>query len=448
MEHFNLIVIGGDGAGMSAASQARRTVKDMTIAVFEKSEFVSYASCGTPYMLAGDIKNHEDLIAIDVDAFIQKRKIDIRRLSEAISVDFDKKTVTVKSGDNLSNCSYDKLVIASGAAPFKPPIPGINNPKTFFLRNLNDALVIQKFIESEKPQSAALIGGGFINIELAEAFTRTNIKTTIIEKLPSVMSNMSPDIQKVITDKLIREGVDVITGADISEIRYNDNMPETVTSKGAFSSGFIVVSAGVRPNTGFLKNSPLAFHDSGAIIIDEKSRTNIPDVYAAGDCATVKNLITGKTDYFPIATTANKQGRVAGLQAAGVENEAFKGAIGSQMLKVFDLEVGKTGFNSREAEKHGIKTIEKVMEWHSRPGYYPGTAAILTRLTADEKTRRVIGGEIAGTDGAALRINTVAAAVTAGMTVEDLAYLDTGYAPPFSPVWDAVTSAAQLFIER
>ena len=190
------------------------------------------------------------------------------------------------------------------------------------------------------------------------------------------------------------------------------------------------------------------FMHEGAIIIDEKSRTNIPDVFAAGDCATVKNLITGETDYMPIATTANKQGRVAGLQVAGVESEIFKGALGSMMVKVFELHAAKTGFNSREAEKHGIKTIEKVMDWHSRPGYCPESAPIVTKLTVNEKTRKVIGGEIAGTDGAALRINTVAAAITAGMTIEDLAYLDMGYAPPFSPVWDTVAATAQMFIRR
>ncbi len=448
MEHFNLIAIGGDAAGMSAASQARRRNKEMSIAVFDKGEFVSYAACGTPYLLAGDVKNYEELIAIDVDEFINKRKIIIKRHSEVTAVNFEEKKITVNSQNTVSEYSYDKLVIATGAFPFIPPITGVENPRTFVLRNLTDALKIKDYLENQKPQSVVLIGGGLINLELSEAFTRNNIKTTIIEKMPSVASNMSPEIQKYITEKLKEKGVSVIPDADITEIIYNNNEVIVKGSMGEIKTDFVVISIGVRPNTAFLKDTTLKFHETGAIVIDEKSKTSIPHVFAAGDCATVKNLITGKTDYIPIATTANKQGRVAGLQAAGVESEIFKGAIGSMMVKVFDLQAAKTGFNSREAEMHGIAAIEKVMEWHSRPGYCPESAPIITKLTVDEKTRKVIGGEIAGTDGAALRINTVAAAITAGMTIEDLAYLDIGYAPPFSPVWDTVAATAQLFIER
>ncbi len=448
MEHFNLIVIGGDAAGMSAASQARRKNKEMSIAVFDKGKFVSYAACGTPYLLAGDVKNHEDLIAIDVDAFINKRKIIIKRHSEVTKVDFDKKTVYVNSNNSISEYTYDKLVIATGASPFIPPISGVQNPNTFVLRNLEHALIIQNFIETHKPEKAVLIGGGLINLELSEAFTRNNIKTTIIEKMPSVAANMSPEIQKVINEKLAEQGVNVIPNADVSEFIYDNGILKIKGSMGTVETGFAVLSVGVRPNTAFLKNTPLALHETGAIVVDEKSKTSIPDVFAAGDCATVKNLITGKTEYIPIATTANKQGRVAGLQAAGVETEIFKGSIGSQLVKIFDLQAGKTGYNSREAEKHGIKTIEKVTDWQSRPGYCPESAPIITKLTVDEKTRKIIGGEIAGTDGAALRINTVATAITAGMTIEDFAYLDMGYAPPFSPVWDTILATAQMFIER
>lgn len=448
MEHFNLIVIGGDAAGMSAASQARRKNKDMSIAVFDKGEFVSYAACGTPYLIAGYVNNYKELIAIDVDEFINKRKINIKRHSEVTSVNFNEKKITVNFKNTVSEYTYDKLVIATGAYPFIPPIPGVENPRTFVLRNLTDALKIKNYLDTQKPKRAVLIGGGLINLELSEAFTENKINTTIIEKAPSVASNMSPEIQKLINGKLAEHGVTVIPDAEITEIIHENNVVKVKGSMGEVETDFVVISIGVRPNIAFLKDAALKFHNTGAIVIDEKSRTSIPDVYAAGDCATVKNLITGETDYIPIATTANKQGRVAGLQAAGVESEIFKGAIGSLMVKVFDLQAAKTGFNSIEAEKHGIKTIEKVMEWHSRPGYCPESAPIVTKLTVDENTRKIIGGEVAGTDGAALRINTVATAITAGMTIEDLAYLDLGYAPPFSPVWDTVAATAQLFIKR
>lgn len=448
MSHFNLISIGGDAAGMGAASQARRIDRDISIAVFEKNEFVSYAACGMPYYISDEISDYRSLLAIDKDEFINKRKIAINTFTEVTEVDFTGKSLQVKSEAGTGTHTWDKLIIATGASAALPPIPGIENDGVFVLRTLRDGLNIKDFVAAKKPESVILVGGGFISLELAESFLKTGLKVTLIEKMDSVASLMSPEIQQDISEKLKNKGVELITSASIAEIRKEDKGLSLITDKGVFSSPAIIVSTGARPNTGFLKNSPLAFHKSGAIIIDEYSRTNIPDVYAAGDCATVKNLITGEDDYIPMATTANKQGRVAGLQAAGVTTEIFKGAIGTQMMKVCDLEIAKTGFNRNDALKRGIEVIDDIIEWKSRAGYYPGSEPIKVKLTIRADNRKVIGGEIIGTDGAALRINTVAAAVTTGMTVEDLAYLDTGYSPPFSPVWDPVIAAAQNFIRR
>jgi len=220
------------------------------------------------------------------------------------------------------------------------------------------------------------------------------------------------------------------------------------TTKEKLETDFVIVSTGSRPNTSLFKNSGLKFYPNGAIIVDRKCNTGIDNVFAAGDCCTVTNLITGDDDYIPLATNANKQGRVAGLQAADVKTEIFRGAIGTQMVKICELEVAKTGFNRTDASKHGIDTLEENTEWRSRAGYYPGSNQVFVKLTVRKDNRKIIGGEIAGVDNAALRINTIAAAITAGMTIEDFAYLDTGYAPPFSPVWDPVIAAAQNFIKR
>ena len=266
--------------------------------------------------------------------------------------------------------------------------------------------------------------------------------------MDSIASLTSPEIQKIIFDTLIEKGAEIKTGLNIESIVSEADNLSVNTSCGKFRSDFIIVSTGAKPNTSLFINSDLKISPHGAIIIDEKCRTNIENVFAAGDCCTVKNLITGKDDYIPIATTANKQGRVAGLQAADVKTEIFKGAIGSQMIKIFELEVAKTGFNKADAAKHGIPVIEEFIEWKSRAGYYPGSDKIFVKLTVREDNRKLIGGEIAGVDGAALRINTIAAAITSGMTIEDFAYLDTGYSPPFSPVWDPVVAAAQNFIKR
>ncbi|HRX48511.1 MAG TPA: FAD-dependent oxidoreductase [Spirochaetota bacterium] len=448
MGHFNLISIGGDAAGMGAASQARRIDNSISIAVFEKTEFVSYAACGMPYMISNDVTDFRSLIAIDKDEFINKRKIAINTLTEVTEVDFDKKSLTVKNNDKAETHTWDKLIIATGASAARPPIPGIDNKGVFVLRTLRDGLDIKNFIVERKPDTVILIGGGFISLELSESFIKTGLKVILVEKMDSVASLMSPEIRDVITAELIDKGVQLVTSASISEIKKDGERLNLVTDKGVFNAPFIIVSTGARPNTGLFKNSPLKFHQSGAIVIDEYSRTNIPDVYAAGDCATVKNLITGVDDYMPMATTANKQGRVAGLQAAGVTTELFKGAIGTQMMKVCDLEAAKTGFNRNDASKHGIEIIDSITDWKSRAGYCPASRPIKVKLTIRADNRKVIGGEIIGSDFAAHRINTIAAAVTAGMTVEDLAYLDAGYAPPFSPVWDPVIAAAQGFISR
>lgn len=448
MNHYDLIVIGGDGAGMGAASQARRINSNISIAVFERGEYVSYAACGMPYYISGDINDHRKLIAIDVDEFINKKNIHINRQSEVIKVDLAKKNIKVRSATGIADYSYSKIIIATGATAAIPTIPGIDSRNVFVLRSLRHGIDIKNYITEKKPKTAVLIGGGFISLELSETFTKMNIRCTIIEKFDSVASLMSPEIRQLIVDKLSEKVVEIKTGTTINSIKPEGDNLTVSTDKGDFKADFIVVSTGAKPNTSLFIDSGLAMMDNGAIIIDERCRTNIKDVFAAGDCCTVKNLITCKDDYMPMATTANKQGRVAGLQAVNVTTEIFKGAIGSQMMKVCDLEAAKTGFNRSDAEKHGIKVIDQFVEWRSRAGYYPGSSKIHVKLTVREDNRKIIGGEIAGTDNAALRINTVAAAVTAGMTIEDFAYLDTGYSPPFSPVWDPVIAAAQNFIKR
>jgi len=446
--HYNLVVIGGDGAGMGAASQARRINNNISIAVFERGEHVSYAACGMPYLISGEIKQYTSLIAIDKDDYINNRKIQIKTLTEVTGIDFNSKTITAKDYNSSSQCTFDKLIIATGASPFVPPIPGIEKKNIFVLRNLRHGLDIKNFVTGEKPTSVILIGGGFISLELAESFIKLNMKVTILEKMDSIASLMSPEIQKIISGVLIGNGAVIKAGIDINSIVQNGSNLTVTTNEGSYTADFIIVSTGVKPNTGLFKDSGLNLFPNGAIITDEKCHTNIENVYAAGDCSTVKNLITGKDDYIPAATNANKQGRVAGLQAVNVTTELFRGAIGTQMFKVCELEVAKTGFNRTDAAKHGINVIDDLMTWKSRAHYYPDAKRINVKLTVREDDRKVIGGEIAGEDGAALRINTIAAAITGGMTIEDLAYLDTGYSPPFTPVWDPILAAAQNFIKR
>lgn len=448
MKKYDILVIGGDAAGMSAASQARRINPTLSIAVLERGPHVSYAACGLPYYIADDVKDSQSLIAIDIEKYRMHRNIDIQLDTEVIKVDFSAKTAKAISSGESIDFQYEKLVIATGARPLSPPIAGIDGPTVFFLRDLAQGIAIKEFIERHSPRSGIIIGGGFIGLEMAETMRKLSIVTTILEKFESVAMPMSPEIRERISQTLADNGVSVISSVNISYIDTAGTAPAVHTDKGLFEADFIVASTGIAPNTAFLKGSGLLMNDRGAIIVDERSLTNIPDVFAAGDCATVKSIITGKDVYFPLGTTANKQGRVAGIQAAGVAEERFRGSVGSQLVKIFDLEVGKTGLNSADAAREGIRTESASVRWRSRAGYYPGSRELLASLTINADTCELIGGEFAGPDGAALRTNTVAAAVTAKMKIEEVAYLDLGYAPPFSPVWDPVNAAAQKLMKR
>ncbi len=448
MKSYDLLVIGGDAAGMSAASQARRINEKMTIGVFDRGKHVSYAACGMPYYIAGEIKDHSSLIAIDRDEFIEKRNIDIHNDAEATAIDFGKKTVAIESPEGIKEYGYGKLVIATGARALRPPITGVDSGNIFLLRNLSQGMAIRDYIERTKPAQGLIIGGGFIGLEMAEAFKTLGIGATLLEKMDSVAMTMSDEIRTIILKKLLENDVNVITGVNIEKIEKSGAGHAVITDRGKFTADFIIVSTGIRTNTDFLKNTELSMTERGAIIVNEKSETNIPGVFAAGDCATVKHLVTGKDTYMPLGSTANKQGRVAGLQAAGVKSEVFPGIVGSQFVKVFDLEVGKTGLNGRDAELEGMEAVSTSTVWKSRAGYCPRAQKIFVSITADSKTSVVIGGEVAGTDGAALRMNVIATAITAGMKVSELAYLDLGYAPPFSPVWDPVNATAQKMVKR
>lgn len=446
--YYDLLIIGGVAAGMSAASQARRENKEMSIALFEKSDFVSYGSCGMPYYIGGLISDYNKLIAIDVDMFINKRNIQIMTGTEATAIDFkEKKVMAVQNGKQME-VSYGKLMIATGAKAIQPPIPGAEQEGVFVLRNLNDGIRIKEYVDEKKPKSVVLVGGGFIGLELAENFRGNDIETTIVERLESVAMSMDTEIRDRIIQRLENNGVTVKTGTTVEEIKKDGSRIAVHAGGEVIVADLVVLSVGIAPNTDFLKGSELEMTDKGAIIVNEKSETNMPDVYSGGDCATVKHLVTGKNVYMPLGPTANKQGRVAGLQAAGVTTERFPGIVGTQLVKVFDLEVGKTGLSDEDAAAENIPASSMGATWKSRAGYCPKGDRLFVKLTINPDTREIIGGQIAGTDGAAQRTNVIATAIASKMKVEDFAYLDLGYAPPFSPVWDALLVTAQKMVKR
>ncbi len=447
MKQYDIMVIGGVAAGMSAASQARRANKDISIAVFEKSDYVSYGACGMPYYISDLIEDHRRLIAIDKDDYVSRRQIDIFTGTEAKQVDFANKRVLIHLAGEDEWYTYDKLIIATGAKPVVPPIEGIEHENIFMLRNLNDGIRIKEFVQRNFPQRAVLIGGGFIGLEMAESFHELGIAPVIIERMESVAMALDPEIRERITNKLKDNDVEIMTGVAVNRISREGSLI-VHHDDGAVEADFIVVSVGVIPNTDFLRDAGLKMTERGALVVDERSQTTLPDVYAAGDCATVRHLITDTDVYMPLGSTANKQGRVAGLQAAGISTERFRGIVGSQLVKVFDLEVGKTGLSEREAEMHGIKNESSVVTWKDIAGYCPASENLFVKITINPDTREIIGGQLVGKHGAAQRTNILATAITARMSIDDFAYLDLGYAPPFTPVWDSLLVAAQKLVKR
>ncbi len=437
-----IVIIGGVAAGMSAASRARRNDPQAEIIVFEKSGNVSYGSCGLPYYISDDIKDAEELIAISAEDFRQKRNIDVRLFCEGLYFDRRKKTVTVKnlkSGEEEEH-SYDKLVIATGARAIVPDLPGIDLKNVFVIRTLQDGIALKEMIGARKPKSAVVVGGGYIGLEMAEALTVRGVKVAVVEQLNRLIANIDEDMSALVEKELIAHGCRLYKSNGLREISGAGVVEKVRLMRGdEISADLVIMAVGVRPNVEFARRSGIELGRTGAIKTDGRMRTNINDVYAAGDCAEAKNLITGKGDYIPLGTTANKQGRVAGDNASGGQAH-FKGVVGTAAVKVFDLEAARTGLTGETAQGlFNAKSI--VVNGKSRAGYYPNPSEITLKLHFTPQDGRILGAQMVGKEGVAQRINLFAAAIQEKINLKNLSQWDLAYAPPFAPVWDVILIA-------
>ena len=478
-----ILIVGGVAAGTSAASKARRTDPDADIKLIQEEPVVSYGACGMPYVIGGLVDNFNRLIARPAERFKNKYNIDIITNTRAIKIDGLNKKVyaeTLNHGDNESIYStaasnrlildYDSLVMATGARSAVPMIKGIfvddetssqvkESPTIvkglFFLRNYGDGIHIRDSIKNSK--SCVIAGAGLIGVEMAEAFRRRGMDVTIVEMadhvLPSLLDEAMADIVK---RELEDNGVKVFLGEGMQEavtsssphsssltlspkVRYIEGV-RTTKNKG-IAADFVLLGTGVTPNSQIAKEAGIELGVYDAIKVDEHMRTNIPDIFAAGDCATARNYITNKDVYLPLGTTANKQGRVAGENAAG-GNAEFKGVAGSVITKTFDLLVGKTGLDKKEALENGFDPVEKEIKSVTRAGYYPDKKSIIIKLVADKKSRRILGAQIIGGEAVKGRIDLIAFALLTRATIDDLANYDACYVPPVSPVWEPINIAA------
>ena len=444
MPEERLVVIGGVAAGMSAASRARRLSPQMEIVVLEKGDTVSYGACGLAYLVSGVVSRPEDLIVYPADFFRAKRGIDVRTGQEAVEIVPGKKQVEVRAGQENYALGYDRLVITAGAQPAEK-IPGSERASVFTCNDLAGATALRDFILEKRPRRGVVIGGGYIGLEVAEALRIRGLEVTLVDRSESLLDGLEPDIAFWVNERLAKHGVRVLMKTAVQSLE--PGLPAAAGSllvvcgpQREFPADVVVLATGVRPRVEMAARVGVELGPTGGIRTDERQQTNLPGIYAAGDCCETRHLVTGGPVYVPLGTTANKQGRVAGENAAG-GHATFPGVVGTLVTKVFELEVGKTGLNSSEARAAGFGPEAVTIETRSRARYLGGQPLRAT-LVVDRESGRLLGGQIAGEEGAARRIDVLATALTARMALSDFVHLDLGYAPPYGPVYDLWLIAA------
>ena len=432
-----LVVIGGVAAGLSAAARARRIDPRLEIIVLEKGPDISYGACGLPYFVEGRVRDRRQLIVYTPEQFRTERKIDVRTGARVVSISHPRREVVLESGARLP---YERLVIATGARCATSEIVGAQTPseRIFTLHTLQDAERMRAFVRDRRPKRAVVIGGGYIGVEAADALRRHGIGVTLIERSQFLLLRKDEAFTEAVRRQLEAHQVEVRLSVEARSIE-----PDQVCGVGC---EMVVVAAGFRPNVEIAAEAGIEIGRTGAIRTDDRMETNLRGVYAAGDCAEVTHLVTGRPTYIPLGTTANKCGRVAGANAAG-GRERFAGVAGTSIVGIFGMGFATTGLSVEEARAEGFSPVAARIEAMSRPGYFQG-AKTTVELIADSGSRRIIGGSVIGEEGAAGRINVVAAAISSRMRVEDFEQLDLAYSPPFSPVWDPLLIAAQQLIKK
>jgi CoA-disulfide reductase len=441
---MKIVVAGGVAAGMSAAAKAKRLNKDLSIVVYEKADTVSFGACGLPYFVGDFFSNPDYMIARTAEEF-QKTGIDVNIKHEVLAVDFEKHKVTVKNlkTGHIFEDSYDKFLIATGARADVPPIVNIKLDNVFTLRSMDDGLKLKECALKEQSKNIVIIGGGYIGIEVVEAMIKLGKNVRLIQLderiLPETFDKEMTDIME---EEIRNHGVKLHLGETVSEFVGEKKIEEVVSEKGKYSADVVIIATGARPQTEFLKNSAIKRSPNGAIVINRYGETNVSGVYSAGDCATVPHCILGD-DYIPLATTANKLGRIVGENLGGKKIK-FQGTLGSAAVKVMDLEAGRTGITEAQAQEKKLNYKTIFINDKNQTNYYPGQSSINVKLIYNADNKIILGGQIVGKKGAVLRVDVLATAIYKKMTTNELGMMDLCYAPPFSKTWDVLNVAGNV----
>ncbi|WP_435551593.1 FAD-dependent oxidoreductase [Natrinema sp. CGMCC1.2065] len=460
------VVVGGDAAGMSAASKARREAPDREIVVFEKGEWVSYGACGLPYYVKGEIQSLEDLVSVTPEEFREERDIDLRTGHEVVAIDTEARTVTAESESETVTQTYGDLLIATGAEAVVPSIDGTDREGVYTLGSMSDGKELREYVARardgeglQQPDRGpacryledctgpvGVVGGGYIGIEMAEALAENGFEVNLFQRGDRVLKGFSDETSEYVADHLRDEDVALHLGAEVRELAGGDHVEAVVTADDRIEVEMVLLGTGVRPRTDLAEDAGIERGETGAIATDAYRETSAPDVYAAGDCAEATHVVTGEPTYVPLALTANRHGRAIGQTVTGTPTEGG-GVAGTAAVKAFDVEAARTGLVDHDkARAAGFDPVSETVTAKSRAGYYPDGGNVRLTLTADRDSGRVLGASLASEygEGAVHRSHAVVAALSEGATVADVENYDLAYAPPFNTTWDPVLVAAKV----
>jgi NADPH-dependent 2,4-dienoyl-CoA reductase/sulfur reductase-like enzyme len=448
-----LVIVGGDAGGMTAAAQARRRsrAEELEIVAFERGDYTSYSACGLPYLVADEIGDAGRLVARSPQQH-RANGVEVHTRHEVTGIDLDARTVTVVDRERAQERRepFDQLVVGTGANPIRPPLPGVDARGVHGIQTITDGIDLRSHVGEHRHanQRAVVVGGGYIGLEMAEALHKRGLPVTIVEAAPHVMSTLDPDMATLVETAIRSVGIDLRVETQVQgfEADGDGHVRGVVTADGTLPADVVVLGIGVRPNSALAEEAGLAIGATGGIVTDRRMATSAEGVWAAGDCVESFHRVSRRAVSIALGTHANKQGRIAGINATG-GYATFLGVIGTAVTKICDYEIGRTGLSEREAKQAGFGSVTATIESSTRAHYYPGSSTITVKVVAEQRTGRILGAQIIGQEGAAKRVDVMAAAIWNEMTVDEFAQLDLGYAPPFSPVWDPTLVAARRAAE-
>lgn len=439
---MKIIVVGGVAGGASAAARLRRLDEKAEIIILERGEYVSFANCGLPYFIGGEITERSKLTLQTPESFKSRFNIDVRVFNEAVKICPDKKEVEIKDlrTDRVYIESYDKLILSPGAEPVMPPIDGLDGEGIFTLRNIPDTDKIMSYIKEHRPASAVVVGGGFIGVEMAENLIRAGLQVSIAELSDHIIAPLDYDVAAEVQNYMREKGVNLMLGSGVRKIEHQGNRLRVILSDSEIYTDMLIMAVGVRPETAIAKDAGIELNKRGSIIVNEHMETSVKDIYAAGDAVEIKNFITGDPGFVPLAGPANKQGRIAADNICGYDSE-YKGTQGSAVLKVFDMTAANTGLNESAAKATGIDYDKTYIYSASHASYYPNGHNMSIKILWAKDSLKLLGVQIVGFDGVDKRLDVFASAIRFGAKVTDLAELELCYAPPFGSAKDPVNMA-------